>query len=61
MKVCKYYCDCCGGEIPSPKWKTIEVIERNNFHAEIMLCEDCWYKKVRPLVMNKFKQEKKIR
>ena len=58
MKVSKYYCDCCGKEIPSPKWKTIEVKESNNFTAEIMLCEDCWYDKVRPLIMRNFKESK---
>jgi hypothetical protein len=58
MKVCKYYCDCCEEEIQPPKWKTVEIKEQNEFHIEIMLCEDCWYKKVKPLVMNKFKQEK---
>lgn len=58
MKVSKYYCDCCGEEIPSPKWKTLDVSVSNEFHAEIMLCEKCWYKKIRPQIMNNFKESK---
>lgn len=58
MEVCKYYCDCCEKEVHLGKWKTISITESNNFNAEIMLCDDCWYKKVRPLVMNKFRQDK---
>ena len=55
MEVSKYFCDHCGKEISCPNWHTVKVVERNNFKAEMMLCEDCWYNKIRPFVMNNFK------